>query len=78
MQLTADHRWTNGQEAKRVGGFSRSQTRVYGLNISRALGDKFLKDNNLGLSANPHVSQVRLSSSSSIQPYAGVGVPARG
>lgn len=56
-----------------MGGVSKSQTRVYGLNISRALGDKFLKDNNLGLSASPHVSQVRLSSSA-VQLSTGVGV----
>ncbi len=33
-------------------------TRLYGLNLSRCLGDKFLKDGDLGLSAAPHVSPV--------------------
>ena len=33
-------------------------TRLYGLNLSRCLGDKFLKDGDLGLSAAPHVSHV--------------------
>lgn len=32
------------------------RTRLYGLNLSRCLGDKFLKDEDLGLSAAPHVS----------------------
>ena len=34
------------------------RTRLYGLNLSRCLGDKFLKDEDLGLSAQPHVSDV--------------------
>ena len=34
------------------------RTRLYGLNLSRCLGDKFLKDQDLGLSAVPHVSDV--------------------
>lgn len=29
-----------------------------GMNIARALGDKFLKGQNVGLSAHPHVSRV--------------------
>ena len=33
-------------------------TRLYGLNIARSLGDRFLKDEDLGLSAEPHVSDV--------------------
>lgn len=35
-----------------------NRTRLYGLNLSRCLGDKFLKDQDLGLSAAPHVSPV--------------------
>ncbi len=35
-----------------------NRTRLYGLNLSRCLGDKFLKDQDLGLSAVPHVSEV--------------------
>ena len=34
------------------------RTRLYGLNLSRCLGDKFLKDEDLGLSAQPYVSRV--------------------
>jgi protein phosphatase len=32
--------------------------RLYGLNLARALGDRFLKDEDLGLSAEPSVSDV--------------------
>ena len=35
-----------------------NHTRLYGLNLSRCLGDKFLKNEDLGLSAEPHVSGV--------------------
>lgn len=34
------------------------RTRLYGLNVSRCLGDKFLKEKDMGLSAQPHVSPV--------------------
>jgi serine/threonine protein phosphatase PrpC len=34
------------------------RTRLYGLNLSRCLGDKFLKEQDMGLSAQPHVSPV--------------------
>ena len=35
-----------------------NHNRLYGLNLSRCLGDKFLKDEDLGLSAEPYVSPV--------------------
>ena len=35
-----------------------NHTRLYGLNLSRCLGDKFLKNEDLGLSAEPYVSGV--------------------
>ncbi len=35
-----------------------NHTRLYGLNLSRCLGDKFLKNEDLGLSAEPYVSPV--------------------
>ena len=35
-----------------------NHTRLYGLNLSRCLGDKFLKNEDLGLSAEPHISGV--------------------
>ena len=37
---------------------SGTTRRLYGLNLARALGDRFLKDEDLGLSAEPHVSEV--------------------
>ena len=35
-----------------------NHTRLYGLNLSRCLGDKFLKNEDLGLSAEPSISPV--------------------
>lgn len=37
---------------------SDTTRRLYGLNLARALGDRFLKDEDLGLSAEPSVSGV--------------------
>ena len=60
--LTADHRIANSsaerQRLKERGHMVKK--RLYGLNISRLLGDKFLKDEDLGFIAEPHVSQVEL------------------
>ncbi|KAK9829211.1 hypothetical protein WJX72_004520 [[Myrmecia] bisecta] len=62
FQMTADHRLTNPVERQRLKdmgiNMGSGRTRLYGLNLSRCLGDKFLKDEDLGLSAQPHVSQV--------------------
>ena len=62
LQLTADHRLTNPDERQRLADMGihlgQDRTRLYGLNLSRCLGDKFLKDEDLGLSAHPHISQV--------------------
>ena len=62
VQMTADHRLTNPDERQRLADMGihlgQDRTRLYGLNLSRCLGDKFLKDEDLGLSAHPHVSQV--------------------
>jgi Protein phosphatase 2C len=44
--LTADHRWTSTEERARLAGMGiqlEGRTRLYGLNLSRCLGDKFLK-----------------------------------
>ena len=44
--LTADHRWTSEEERARLAGMGiqlEGRTRLYGLNLSRCLGDKFLK-----------------------------------
>jgi serine/threonine protein phosphatase PrpC len=60
--LTQDHRLSNPEERGRLQSHGvipegESTTyRLYGLNLARALGDRFLKDEDLGLSAEPHVS----------------------
>lgn len=62
VQMTADHRLTNPDERHRLAEMGihlgEDRTRLYGLNLSRCLGDKFLKDEDLGLSAHPHISSV--------------------
>lgn len=61
-QMTADHRLTNPEERQRLADMGihlgQDRTRLYGLNLSRCLGDKFLKDEDLGLSAQPYISPV--------------------
>jgi len=60
-RLTEDHRIANnlGEQARlaEASGEALKNHRLYGLNISRMLGDRFLKEQNLGFSASPHVSQ---------------------
>ncbi len=64
VTLTQDHRLSNPEERGRLQSHGvipegESNTyRLYGLNLARALGDRFLKDEDLGLSAEPHVSDV--------------------
>ena len=44
--LTSDHRWTSEAERARLAGMGiqlEGRTRLYGLNLSRCLGDNFLK-----------------------------------
>ena len=61
-ELTDDHRLTNPLERERLARsgipLNSDSRRLYGLNLARALGDKFLKDEDLGLSAEPAVSDV--------------------
>ncbi len=61
--LSCDHRLTNPSERTRLQGMgiqlSNGRTRLYGLNLSRCLGDKFLKDEDLGLCAEPFSSTVK-------------------
>jgi len=56
--LTKEHKVTNEEEQMRI--LSEGipiQTRLGGIiNLSRALGDRFIKDNNCGMSVIPHVS----------------------
>ena len=62
--LTQDHRVTNPDEQIRLQSHGvipegeEKTTRLYGLNIARSLGDRFLKDEDLGLSAEPYVSDI--------------------
>lgn len=62
VPLTEDHRLTNSSERERLERagipLTGSTHRLYGLNLSRALGDRFLKDEDLGLIADPYVSDV--------------------
>jgi protein phosphatase len=62
VPITADHRLTNHSERKRLAAMgiemAEGRTRLYGLNLSRCLGDKFLKEEDLGLSAQPYTSPV--------------------
>lgn len=62
--LTEDHRLTNPAERDRLvrTGIPLNDTsrRLYGLNLARALGDRFLKDEDLGLSAEPHVCDIQI------------------
>ena len=62
QQLTADHRISNPDERARLANMGialgDNRTRLYGLNVSRCLGDKFIKDEDLGFSAVPYVSPV--------------------
>lgn len=62
VQLTADHRLTNPDERQRLADMGihlgQDRTRLYGLNLSRCLGDKFLKDEDLGLSAHPYIGKL--------------------
>jgi len=44
----------------RTGAGHSVRTRLFGLNISRMLGDRFLKDEDLGFIAEPFVSAVQV------------------
>lgn len=60
--LTADHRVANEKERQRLQqlGYpvTKDTTRWYMLNLARAMGDTYLKQNNKGLIAEPYVSPV--------------------
>lgn len=62
LQLTEDHRLTGPVERARLAAcgypLREGETRLCGMNIARVLGDKFLKAQNIGLSAEPYISQV--------------------
>ncbi|XP_002970567.2 protein phosphatase 2C 70 isoform X1 [Selaginella moellendorffii] len=60
--LTEDHRLTSPTERARLLEMGRKlkdgETRICGMNIARALGDKFLKEEESCFSAEPYVSKV--------------------
>ncbi len=59
LKLSEDHRISSSaKERERLAqlGHRTVRTRLYGLNIARMLGDRFLKDEALGFTAEPHVS----------------------
>jgi len=60
--LTPEHKVRHEEERNRLNAAGADlppeATRLYGLALSRALGDKFLKDQNVGLIAHPFVSEV--------------------
>lgn len=61
-ELTEDHRLSNQSERRRLSEMgielSKESNRLYGLNLSRGLGDVFLKEEDMGLSAEPYVGPV--------------------
>ncbi|PNH09316.1 Protein phosphatase 2C 70 [Tetrabaena socialis] len=69
VKLSEDHRIASSvSERKRLAARGHTvRTRLYGLNISRMLGDRFLKEEDLGFLAEPYVS-----------PTAEVGLGVRG
>lgn len=60
--LTPEHKVRHAEEKDRLNKAGAElppeATRLYGLALSRALGDKFLKDQNVGLIAHPFVTEV--------------------
>eukprot|EP00963_Diacronema_lutheri_P004944 scaffold363_cov331-Pavlova_lutheri.AAC.65 len=61
-QLTVDHRVSNKSERARLiscgARLPENATRLHGLSLSRAMGDQFLKSQNVGLISDPHVSEI--------------------
>ncbi|CAD5187729.1 unnamed protein product [Musa acuminata subsp. malaccensis] len=62
IPMTEDHRVTSTTERARFAKLGKplkeSETRLCGLNISRMLGDKFLKEQDDHFSSEPYISQV--------------------
>jgi len=61
-KLTVDHRISDPGEKRRLADLGielgKNRTRLYGLNLSRCLGDHFIKSADLGFTAVPSVSPV--------------------
>ena len=60
--MTVDHRISDPGEKQRLADMGielgKNKTRLYGLNLSRCLGDHFIKVHDLGFIAVPSVSEV--------------------
>lgn len=62
IKMTVDHRISDPGEKKRLAAMGielgKNKNRLYGLNLSRCLGDHFIKEADLGFIATPSVSEV--------------------
>lgn len=62
VKMTVDHRISDPGERKRLAAMGielgKNKTRLYGLNLSRCLGDHFIKTADLGFIAVPSISEV--------------------
>lgn len=62
VKMSVDHRISDPGEKQRLAGMGielgKNKTRLYGLNLSRCLGDHFIKIADLGFIAAPSVSEV--------------------
>ncbi|KAK7343571.1 hypothetical protein VNO77_12402 [Canavalia gladiata] len=62
IKMTEDHKLTSYSEKQRIAETGEplkdGQTRLYGINLARMLGDKFLKQQDLRFSSEPFISQV--------------------
>ncbi|KAK7253175.1 hypothetical protein RIF29_37676 [Crotalaria pallida] len=62
IKMTEDHKITNYSERLRIEETGEplkdGETRLYGINLARMLGDKFLKQQDARFSSEPYISQV--------------------
>ncbi|TKY71197.1 phosphatase 2C 70 [Spatholobus suberectus] len=62
IKMTEDHKITNYSERLRIEETGEplkdGETRLYGINLARMLGDKFLKQQDCRFSSEPYISQV--------------------
>ena len=62
VKMTIDHRISDPGERKRLAALGielgKNKNRLYGMNLSRCLGDHFIKSADLGFTAVPSVSEV--------------------
>lgn len=60
--MTEDHRLSSLSEKTRMLEIGKQlrdgETRLWGMNIARVLGDKFFKEQDIRFSAEPHISEV--------------------